>query len=372
MAKIGKELLDQLTSEGVKGPFLTIMLNTHVAHQDIEKDQLKFKNFAKEAKKRFEKKYPDQDWSNFQDKIDTLLSDRDFWRSATTSVAVILTDKETYIHRLSIRVDDQYYVGDTPYLLAIIKNAQFNYDYYLLGLNRDSLKLYVMYNKKVSEVPLPDDAPTDIKIALGEEITGGNLNFRAQGSNGGRYSVAYHGVSAKDEEVEIDWINYYQAVDRYLKDEFPNEEKLPIYLYALPENQTMFKKVAKNPSVDSQFAVSASPSQLSISQIEKGVNQLDEQLAAKEVENYQKLIERKHFDQLADIKQAASSGRISDLFISTSNLIDGFGENPETEYDWRQVLNTLADDTIRNGGTVYVLDQDDAPGQKELVAILRY
>ena len=134
----------------------------------------------------------------------------------------------------------------------------------------------------------------------------------------------------------------------------------------------MFKKVAKNPSVDSQFAVSASPSQLSTSQIEKSVNQLDEQLAAKEVENYQKLIERKHFDQLADIKQAASSGRISDLFISTSNLIDGFGENPETEYDWRQVLNTLADDTIRNGGTVYVLDQDDAPGQKELVAILRY
>lgn len=58
MAKKDKELLTQLTSEGAKGPFVTIMLNTHVAHQDVEKDQIKFKNFAKEAKKRFEKNIP--------------------------------------------------------------------------------------------------------------------------------------------------------------------------------------------------------------------------------------------------------------------------------------------------------------------------
>ncbi len=55
MTKMAKELLSQLTSEGATGPFVTIMLNTHVAHQDVEKDQIKFKNFAKEAKKRFEK-----------------------------------------------------------------------------------------------------------------------------------------------------------------------------------------------------------------------------------------------------------------------------------------------------------------------------
>lgn len=58
MAKKDKELLSQLISEGAKGPFVTIMLNTHVAHQDVEKDQIKFKNFSKEAKKRFEKNIP--------------------------------------------------------------------------------------------------------------------------------------------------------------------------------------------------------------------------------------------------------------------------------------------------------------------------
>lgn len=51
MAKIGRELLDRLSNEGVQGPFVTIMINTNVTPQGVEKDQLKIKNFMKEAKK---------------------------------------------------------------------------------------------------------------------------------------------------------------------------------------------------------------------------------------------------------------------------------------------------------------------------------
>ena len=78
-----------------------------------------------------------------------LLGDPSFWRSATTSVAVIITADQTYIHRLSIPVDDQYYVSDLPYLLAIIKNGKFNYNNYLLGLNLDSIKLFEVSKKHV-------------------------------------------------------------------------------------------------------------------------------------------------------------------------------------------------------------------------------
>lgn len=373
MTKIGKKLLSQLTSEGVEGPFVTIMLNTHVGHQNVEKDQIKLKNFAKEAKKRFDKKYPEKDWTVFQKNVDALLADQSFWRSGTTSVAIILTESDCYIHRLSISVDDQYYVGNLPYILALIKNAQFNYTYYLLGLNRDSIKLYFVDNKIVKEVELPEGAPVDVPTALGDELTGGSLNYSSQGSrNGSKEGVAYHGVNAKDEEVEIDWVNYYQAVDTFFKDEFNNEENYPLYLYALPENQTMFKKYAKTPYYCSDAAVSASPAQLSIQEIKNGAEQLTEALAKKEMAEYQKLMDRKFIDQLVDIKLAATEGRISHLFIATANLVDGFGEDVDTEYDRRQVLNTMADEVVKNGGQVFILDQKDAPDEKSLVAILRY
>lgn len=69
MGKFGKSFLSQVISDGIKGPFVTIMLNTHVGHQNVEKDQIKFKNFAKDAKRRFEKKYPEHSWDLFKQKL---------------------------------------------------------------------------------------------------------------------------------------------------------------------------------------------------------------------------------------------------------------------------------------------------------------
>lgn len=364
MAKIGRELLDRLSNEGVQDPFVTIMINTNVTPQGVEKDQLKIKNFMKEAKKRFDKRYPDQDWEPFQEKFDDLLNDRTFFRDATTSVAIILTAEETYIHRLSIRVDDQYYVGDTPYLLAIIKNAQFNYRYYLMALNRSSMSLYFMSNKTLSEVELPEDAPTDLETALGTELTGGDTDFRS--------GLGYHSGNPKDEEVEIDWNNYYQAIDSFLRNEVENEEKVPLYLFALTENQTAFKKNAKYNYYDPSIAISRSPAQLSTQEIEEATGPITEELSKREIESYQKLMNRKSFEQVADIKQAAELGRVDQFFIATSNLQENFGEDPEAEYDWRQVLNTIARDVLRNSGDVFVLEQEDAPGEKSLYATLRY
>jgi len=287
MTKIGKELLIQLTSETESGPFVTIMLNTHVAHQEVEKDQLKLKNFAKEAKKRFEKKYPEDAWSAFQGQIDQLMASQNFWRSATTSVALIFTPEKTFVHRLSIRVDDQYYVGDEPYLLAIIKNSQFNYDYFLLALNRDSFSLYENRNHNLVPINLPASAPTTLEKALGEE-----LDKKASLTHSSGEGNTFHSTVDKGEEQE--------------------------------------KK------------------------------------------EYQNLANRKWIEQLADIKQAASLGRISDLFISTANLVDGYGEDPEQEYDWRQELNHLANEIIRMSGSVYLLDTEDIPMGKKILAILRY
>ena len=177
------------------------MFNTHVAHQNVEKDSLVLKNFAKAAKTRFEKKFPEEKWSVFQEKIDALLADASFWRNGTASVSIILSPENTFVQRLDVPVDDQYYVDTIPYLLGLVKDKQFNYHYYLLALNRDSMKLYKVDHTTVTPVELPKDAPTDVVTALGDELTGGNLNFSTQGSsNGSKEGVAYHSINTKDKE----------------------------------------------------------------------------------------------------------------------------------------------------------------------------
>ena len=52
MANQKKDSLSTLFSEEVHGPFVTFLFNTHVAHQNVEKDSLVLKNF--------EKKFPEE------------------------------------------------------------------------------------------------------------------------------------------------------------------------------------------------------------------------------------------------------------------------------------------------------------------------
>lgn len=372
MTKAGREIVAQLTS--ATGPFVSIMLNTPADHQGVEKVQLKLKNFAKESKQRFVKKYPDGDWRPYQAKIETLLTDQSFWRSTSTSVAIFLTEDQTLIHHISIHIDDQFYVGDTPYLLAAIRNSQFNYTYYLLALNRDSMKLYFVDNEQISLVDLPEDAPIDVPTALGDEKRSGEISYTSQGrQSGSKEGVTYHGVNTKDEEVAIDWKNYYQAVDAFLRADLGNDESYPLYLFALPENQTMFKKLVKADFFSTDAAISMSPSMLTDREIgEQAIPEIAKQLSEKEAATYQKLMDRKFIDQIEDIGPAAKEGKVANLFIATSNLVDGYGEDPDTEYDHRQVLNTMAIDVLRNKGEAHILEQKFVPEEKSLLAILRY
>ncbi|MBP1044891.1 hypothetical protein I6N96_01265 [Enterococcus sp. BWM-S5] len=376
MSDNGKTRFNELLSDEIQGPFVTFVLNTHVAHQDISKDVLAFKNLAKAAKIRFEKRFADFDWAPFQKKINELEADASFWRSTTKSITIIFTKEETFLYRLNVPVDDQYYVGKKPYLLGIIKDQQFTYDYYLLALNRDSMALYLVKGSDVTAVDLPEDAPTDLVGTLGDELTGGNLNYSTgsgSGYNGsGKEGVTYHGVSTKDEEVEIDWVNYYQAIDAYFKDTFENPEKLPIFLYALPENQTVFKKIAKNPYLDTRAAVSASPAQASIKEIKAGAEKISQELETLETGSYNELLDKKFVDQLVDIVPAAKEGRLSHFFIATENFVNETTEMSSEEFDRRKLLNNTAYAVIQTGGKVFVLNQQAAPDEKSLTGILRY
>lgn len=376
MTKQNKDTLSILFSENIHGPFVTFLLTTHIAHQDVSQDVLALKNMAKSAKSRFEKKYSELSWAPFQEKIDKLLNSAIFWRKATKSVTIILTETDTFIRRLHVPIEDQYYVGDRPYLLGIIKNNQFNYHYYLLALNRDSMQLYEVDGINTVVKPLPEDAPTTLVKALGSELTTSNLNYTTQGgngsNNGSKEGIAYHGVNTKDEEVEIDWANYYQAIDTYLKDQFDNPEKLPIRLYALSENQTLFKKIAKNPYYDSSASFTASPAQATLIEIENGAKKISEQLEQLEIKSYNKLLDKKFADQLSDIISAANDGRLSHFFIPTSNLVKETEQMTSEEFERRKLLNDIAYTVIEKGGKVFVLDQKIAPDEKSLVAILRY
>lgn len=371
-----QDVLNDLFSNTVKGPFVSFSLNTLVAHQDITQDIITFKNFAKAAKERFEKKYPKLEWAPFQEQIDELIMDGSFWRDPTASVTIIFTQNNSFIQRQVIHVQEQYYVDSKPYLLGIIKNIQFNHEYYLLALNRDSMALYHVENQNVTPISLPDDAPVNVNVALGDQLTGGEVNYSTHGgpgyNNSSKEGVSYHSVNTKDQEVEIDWQNYYQAVDTFLQNSLKTLEKLPIRLFALKENQVQFIKIAKNSYLDQSASITASPAQATMAEIKESVKTLNQTLERLKLEQYNKLLDKKYLDQLEEIVPAIKEGKVAYFFISTANLVATTTKMTSEEFDRNKLFNDLVYSVIEMDGKVYILDQSITPDEKSLIAVLRY
>ena len=82
MVKFGKAFLSQLTTDGINGPFVTIMLNTHVGHQNVEKDQIKFENFAKKQNADLRRDIPTTHGTNSRKKLRLCLLIRHFGAAA--------------------------------------------------------------------------------------------------------------------------------------------------------------------------------------------------------------------------------------------------------------------------------------------------
>lgn len=302
--------------------------------------------------------------------------DGSFWRDPTASVTIIFTQNNSFIQRQVIHVQEQYYVDSKPYLLGIIKNIQFNHEYYLLALNRDSMALYHVENQNVTPILLPDDAPVNVNVALGDQLTGGEVNYSTHGgpgyNNSSKEGVSYHSVNTKDQEVEIDWQNYYQAVDTFLQNSLKTLEKLPIRLFALKENQVQFIKIAKNSYLDQSASITASPAQATMAEIKESVKTLNQTLERLKLEQYNKLLDKKYLDQLEEIVPAIKEGKVAYFFISTANLVATTTKMTSEEFDRNKLFNDLVYSVIEMDGKVYILDQSITPDEKSLIAVLRY
>ncbi len=125
----------------------------------------------------------------------------------------------------------------------------------MLALNHDKFSIYNGRGNKVQPVDLPEEAPDTLTKALGEELTGGELNVDSY--NGGEVSGgapgAFHGHNEKSNEVQIDQENYFRVVDKYVFEHFSKPTKLPLVLLALKENIADFDKLSKNEYLDESW-----------------------------------------------------------------------------------------------------------------------
>ncbi|MDZ7834199.1 MAG: hypothetical protein U5K84_01475 [Alkalibacterium sp.] len=293
------------------------------------------------------------------------------------SLVLYVTPDEVYYYRLSVPVHSGTVVSKEAYILPLISNFQYVSYYHLLCLNHDKFTLYNGRKNKVQKINLPEDAPDTLTKALGEELTGGALNVADYA--GGPGTGMFHGHNEKSNEVEIDQINYFREVDKYVFEHYSKPTELPLVLFALPENIADFEKISKNNYLD-ETKVEASPSQLSENDIQDKTSKVVDQIINR---RYDKLVskfeettpEYKLGAQYGDLAMASIQGKIDTLLLEDHYQVKGrIDENGQYHEGTENniFVNQLVHNVLKTNGQVYVLETANMPSDTGIAALLRF
>ncbi|GEK91547.1 baeRF6 domain-containing protein [Alkalibacterium kapii] len=366
---------DELLEE--KEVVVSISLNSESNSFETEANQIQFQNLLKEAKEKLCEKYDEKFCESLLEKVDGLRENTDFWRKMTESVVIYITPQNVYFYRLSVPISTGTVVSDQPYILPLITNFQYISYYHLLCLNHDKFRLFNGRGSKVQEVELPDDAPTTLTEALGDELTGGKLNVGSYGDGAGQ--GMFHGHNEKSGEVEIDQINYFRVVDKYIYDNFSKPTELPLVLFALPENIADFEKISKNEFLD-ETKVEASPAQLSNQEIQDKTSEVVDEIVNRRyhslVKRYEETTPEYKLDaQYNDLAMASIQGKIDTLLLENHYQVRGRIDENGQYHEGTEMniyVNQLVHNVLKANGKVYVLEKASMPSDTGIAALLRF
>lgn len=365
-----KQLIDlKLNEEFLEGPYITITQSSSLSSSSYPKDRINFKNSMDEAKRIFKKEHSTLDFDPYQKHLLAVSEDLDFWKQGSNGVQVIVSSKEAYTFRLrypvresGTEIQPSVVVDDIPYILPLLLEKQNKSHYYIMALNRDSFQLFEVLGEEVNKVELPEDAPLKLDDAIRDHRDTGSLRFRSQGTAG----ASFHGHDGAEDEREADRENYFNLIDRYLRENERINTKIPLRLYALSENRHKYFEISKLENLDRKLFIDETPTKHNIKNISSHAIQLTDDYndntskeMARKINAYQS--EKRVLTSTDANNEVVDTGVIDTLVLMGKRL-----ETPDKE------VNQLAHEVLKKGGKVFVMVEEKIIGSERVVSILRY
>lgn len=363
--------------EQVDKLFVTIALELHATSLSSDKDRIQLNNLLEEAKKKIDAECKKDEAKQLLEQIDRAKLDDVELVTYRGGLALYITEEEVYYYHLGIPVANLVTVGKAPNLTPIIENYQYTNQYHVLILNREDIRLFEGDATSVKEIAFDDeDAPKTLNDALGNELTGRSGNSGAYGATGGG-EQGYHGHNETSHEKDIDRENYFRIVDNYIHDNYSSALDLPLILYALSENQAVFRELSKN-SYLVEEGIEESGANANFNTIQEKALSKNIEIVKKEQETmfnrFRETTPKFRIDnQLDDLSMSAVEGRIEELLVNKGFTQKGtITDSGSYEEDDRDFVKQLITKVTVAKGKVYIVPDDDMPEGINLSARLRY
>ena len=314
----------------------------------------------------------------------SLAEDHDFWQKTLDGLAVLGAKGLFRVYKLQRPVAELAVVADSFHLKPLRRMLQSTDRYQVLGLSRQSIRLFEGTRDALDEVELSQDVPRTLNEALGDQLTEPHTTVSSYGGVGGSHVAMHHGHGGRADETDIDTERFFRAVDRAIQENYSAPSGLPLILATLPEHRSVFHAVSHNPLLVDE-GIDVNPDVLSMDQLRLRAWSVMEprflgRLAAL-ADDYGRLAAQGlASDDLAGVAKALVAGRVATLLIeadreapgrvdaSTGDIQPGDLANPTVD-DLLDDLGSLAQKT---GAEVIVVPGSSMPSATGIAAIYRY
>lgn len=383
-----KQLNQQLITDLLNAEskyFISIYLPTHTTHPDNKKDPIVFKNLVKKAEASLIEKYSENEIEPILETLDALHEDQEFWQYNSQGLAIFYAEGLFYIIKIHQPVEKLAIVADSFHTKPLRKYLQSVYRYHVLGLTRDSIKLFEGNRHSMVEVPLPEDIPRTIEEALGEELTDEHVTVASYGGIRGEGSDMHHGHGGKKDQVEIDEERYFRAVSKAITENYSKPTNLPLIVAALTEYHNLYQSVSKNHLLHAQ-GIEIDPTSVSTDKLAELAWAVMEPQYIKMLDDLTNQFELaqangKGSSDIQEVSSAIASGKVDTLMIEEDRVISkritnkatgAIKEKDLSDPDTDDLLDDMSELAVKMGGVVVVLSSDKMPSTTGVAAIFRY
>jgi len=384
MELLTKELIQELLAADM-APCLSVYMPTHRKHPENLQDIILYKNLVRQMKESLLQKYSTGEVQKYLEPFETLAQDNDTWNHTLDGLAVFSATGLFKVIGVHKSFEELALVADSFHTKPLRQYMQSLDHFYVLCLTLRDIRLFEGNRHSLAEVELTADTPKTITEALGDELTDKHTTVASYGGSGGESSPMHHGQGGRKEETEKDSERFFRVVANAVYEHYSKPSGWPLILASLPEHQSLFQKVNKNPLLLTN-GIAINPSSLSPDKLAKMAWDIMEPEYNLKLDSLVAGFEQarsngKGSDDYKEVAVAAVEGRVDMLIVEAdriipvriTNLVTGNTQNKDlTNPKVDDLLDDMGELVMKMGGEVMVLPTDKMPSKTGLAAIFRY
>jgi hypothetical protein len=368
------------------GPCISIYLPTGRRSPDKQHDVLSFKAQLEQVETSLSIELPEATRAALMAPLYELVENERFWAFTLTGLAVLRAGDFFKVYKLQRSVPERTIVADSFHIKPLLRITQSADRFEVLALTREHVRYFHGNRDALDEVELHPDIPRTLKEALGEQLTEQHetsASVGKQGQDGGDVTMRF-GIGGRKDEIDKDIERFFRVIDRAILEHHSKPSGLPLMIAALAEYHTTFRTLSHNPQLLAE-GITGNPTAFTADELRERAWAVFE---PRYHERLNTLLEefgtnRAHdlgSDVIADVALAALGGRVRTMLVDADTVVPGrvdrdtgqVHEGALSDLHTDDVLDDLAELTLRMGGDVVVVPPDRMPTKTGVAAIYRF